>query len=82
MPILIKEFIDLTKDDSKNEYILSKSLIGSPVVDRPYPFDNLWKSQGGTMLNGVPREVSRAKPDRPQAPMVLAAGLPEGLHSP
>ena len=32
------------------------------------------------MVNGVPREVPRPKPEGPQAPRVLAAGLSEGLH--
>ena len=42
----------------------------------------MWKSLGGIMLNGVPREVPRPKPKGPQARRVLAARLPEGLHSP
>ena len=32
------------------------------------------------MVNGVPREVPRPKPEGPQALRVLAAGLSEGLH--
>ena len=32
------------------------------------------------MVNGVPREIPRPKPEEPQAPMVLAVGLSEGLH--
>ena len=32
------------------------------------------------MVNGVTREVPRPKPEGPQAPRVLSAGLPEGLH--
>ena len=31
----------------------------------PY-WDNVWKSQGGIMVNGVPREVPRPKPEGPQ----------------
>ena len=34
------------------------------------------------MVNGVPREVPRPKPEGPQAPRVLAVGPPEALHSP
>ena len=30
------------------------------------------------MVNGVPREVPRPKPEGPQAPRVLAKGPPEG----
>ena len=36
----------------------------------------IWKSRGGRVVNGVPREVPRQKPEGPQAPRVLAAGLP------
>ena len=35
------------------------------------------ESRGGIMVNGVPREVPRPKPEGPQAPRVLAAGPPE-----
>ena len=45
-------------------------------------WDYLWKSRGGIMVNGVPREVKRPKPEGPQAPRVLAAGPPEAQHSP
>ena len=38
------------------------------------------ESRGGIMVNGVHREVPRPKPEGPQAPRVLAAGLSEGLH--
>ena len=41
-------------------------------------WDNVWKSRGGIMVNGVPRP----KPEGPQARRVLVAVLPEGLHSP
>ena len=34
------------------------------------------KSQGGRVVNGVPREVPRLKPKGRQAPRVLDAGLP------
>ena len=34
------------------------------------------------MVNVVPREVPRPKPEGPQAPRVLAAGPPEAQHSP
>ena len=34
------------------------------------------------MVNVVPREVSRLKPEGSQAPRVLAAGPPEAQHSP
>ena len=33
-------------------------------------WDNVWKSLGGIMLNGFPREVPRPKPEGPQAPRV------------
>ena len=45
-------------------------------------WDNVWKRLGGIMVNGVPGEVPRPNPEGPQAPRVLAVGLPEGLHSP
>ena len=34
------------------------------------------------MVNVVPREVPRPKPEGPQAPRVLAAGPLEAQHSP
>ena len=34
------------------------------------------------MVNVVPREVPRPKPEGPQAPWVLGTGPPEALHSP
>ena len=34
------------------------------------------------MVNVVPREVLRPKLEGPQAPRILAAGLPEAQHSP
>ena len=34
------------------------------------------------MVNVVPREVPRPKPEGPRAPRVLAAGPPEAQHSP
>ena len=34
------------------------------------------------MVNVVPREVPRPKPEGPQAPRVLAAGPPEAQHLP
>ena len=46
-------------------------------------WDNVWKSQGGIMVNGVPRELPRSKPEGSQAPrFFFAAELSEGLHSP
>ena len=37
-------------------------------------WDNVWKSRGGIMVNGVPREVPGPKPKGPQAPRGLAEG--------
>ena len=48
----------------------------------PTSWDIIWKSRGGIMVNGVSREVSRQKPERPKAARVLAVGPPEALHSP
>ena len=42
----------------------------------------IWKSRGGIMVKGVPREVPRPNPKGPQVPSVLAMGLPEAFHSP
>ena len=52
------------------------------VMLKTEKLDNVWKSRGGIMVNGVPREVLKSKPKgrRPQG--LLAAGLPKGLHSP
>ena len=36
----------------------------------------------GIMVNGVPMEVSRPKPERRQASRLLAVGPSEALHSP
>ena len=41
-------------------------------------WDLIWKSRGGRVVNGVPREVPRPKPAGPQALRDLAAGLPRG----
>ena len=41
-------------------------------------WDNVWKSRGGIMVIGLPMEVPRPKPEGPQAPRVLATGLPRG----
>ena len=39
---------------------------------------NVWNSRGFIMVNGVPREVQRPKPEGPQATRVFPAGLPQG----
>ena len=39
-------------------------------------WDIIWKSRGGRVVNGVSREVPRPKPEGPEPPRVLAAGLP------
>ena len=52
------------------------------LIRRLPEWNNVWKSQGGIMVNGVPTEVPRPKPEEPQAQRVLATVLPGGLHSP
>ena len=42
----------------------------------------IWKSLGGIMVNGVPREVPRPEPKGPQAPRALAVGPPKAFHLP
>ena len=38
----------------------------------------MWKSRGGIVVNGVPREVPRPKPEGPQAPRVFGRGTSRG----
>ena len=45
---------------------------------RVVAWDNVLKSQGGIVVNGVPREVSRPKPGGPQAPWVFGRGTSQG----
>ena len=40
------------------------------------------KKPKGIMVNVVPREIPRPKPEGPQAPRVLAAEPPEAQHLP
>ena len=49
-------------------------MLCSTVVQCAVEWDNLWKSQGGIMVNGVPREVQRPKPDGLQASWVFGRG--------
>ena len=44
-----------------------ESLKGFQILVVPH-WDHLWKRRGGIMMNGVPKEVPRPKPERPQAP--------------
>ena len=41
-------------------------------------WDNLWKSQGCIMLNRVPWEVPRLKPEDPQVSRVFGKGTSQG----
>ena len=43
-------------------------------------WDIVWKSRGGIMVNGVPWEVSRPKPEGPQAAMVFGCGTSRGTQ--
>ena len=47
------------------------------VVPTEY-WDNVWKSQGCIMVNGVPQEVPRSKPEGPQAPDGFGQGNSRG----
>ena len=42
------------------------------------PMGHVWKSQRGIMVNVVPREVPRPKPERPQAPRVFGRVTSQG----
>ena len=65
-----------------SKYLAHKVLIKRGAYYVSKEWDNVWKSQGGIMVNGVSTEVPRPKPEEPHALRVLAAGLPEGLPSP
>ena len=41
-------------------------------------WDNVWKSRGFIVVNGVPREVPRPEPEGPQAPRVFVRGTSWG----
>ena len=41
-------------------------------------WENEWKNRGGIMMNGVPCEVPRPKPEGPQAPRVFGRGTFRG----
>ena len=41
-------------------------------------WENVLKSRGGIMVNGVPREVPRPKPEGPQAQRVFGCGTSRG----
>ena len=56
----------------------SASVVAEWMKNVEEEWDIIWKSRGGRVVNGVPREVPRPKPEGPQAPRVLAAGLPRG----
>ena len=64
----------------KNDNWQISGLPGSASLSKEW--DNLWKSQGGIIVNGVPRVVPRPKPKGPRAPRVFSVGLPKGLYSP
>ena len=51
--------------------------LGCWILDKRQ-WDNVWKSRGGIVVNGVPREVPRPKPEGPQAPRVFGRGTSRG----
>ena len=93
-PSFYKSGLKIEFNNLKSNRIRNKSLAPSlsiwqvefsqkkELIRRLQEWDNVWKSRGGIIVNGVPTEFPRAKPEEPQVPRVLAAGLPEGLHSP